>query len=146
MSEPARMPLKSPGSRAAAMLVAAFVFTACTAIALGADDNRIIFPSGTTKAAAPAVGSGGLANTLTLIVALILAGVGGWIVWRNRQTRGVMAGSHLLSIDETRSLGNRQYLVVASYQNKKFLLGVCQGRIDMLAPLNDDAQGPHHRL
>ena len=40
-----------------------------------------------------------------------------------------------LTIDETRSLGSRQYLVVASYQDKKFLLGVCPGRIDLLSAL-----------
>jgi flagellar protein FliO/FliZ len=41
-----------------------------------------------------------------------------------------------LAIDETRSLGNRQYLVVASYEGKKFLIGVCPGRIDMLSSLD----------
>ena len=41
-----------------------------------------------------------------------------------------------LAIDETRSLGSRQYLVVASYEGKKLLLGVCPGRIDLLTPLD----------
>ena len=41
-----------------------------------------------------------------------------------------------LAIAETRSLGNRQYLVVAAYDGRKFLLGVCPGRIEMLAPLD----------
>jgi flagellar protein FliO/FliZ len=41
-----------------------------------------------------------------------------------------------LAVDETRSLGNRQYLVVASYEGKKFLLGVCPGRIEMLSALD----------
>jgi flagellar protein FliO/FliZ len=42
-----------------------------------------------------------------------------------------------LAVEETRSLGNRQYLVVASYQDKKFLIGVCPGRIDLLSALDN---------
>ena len=47
-----------------------------------------------------------------------------------------------LAIQETRSLGNRQYLVVASYEDKKFLLGVTPGRIEMLTPLAAPAALP----
>ena len=43
-----------------------------------------------------------------------------------------------LAVEETRSLGNRQYLVVASYEGKKFLLGVCPGRINLLSALPQD--------
>ena len=73
---------------------------------------------------------------MSLVFGLLLAGAGGWIVWR--KCRGVPVGRDLrsLAIDETRSLGNRQYLVVASYEGKKFLIGVCPGRIDMLSPLD----------
>jgi flagellar protein FliO/FliZ len=42
-------------------------------------------------------------------------------------------------IDETKSLGSRQYLVVASYEGRKLLLGVCPGRIDLLTPLDATA-------
>ena len=45
-----------------------------------------------------------------------------------------------LTVAETRSLGNRQYLVVADYEGRKFLLGVCPGRIDLLSSL--DGSGP----
>ncbi len=41
-----------------------------------------------------------------------------------------------LIISETRMLGNRQFLVVAEYEGKKMLLGVCPGRIDYLTPLS----------
>jgi len=40
-----------------------------------------------------------------------------------------------LHIEETRSLGHRQYLVVAEYEGRRFLLGVCPGRIDYLSGL-----------
>ena len=44
-------------------------------------------------------------------------------------------------VEETRALGNRQYLVVASYEGKKFLLGVCPGQINLLSPLGDESSG-----
>jgi flagellar protein FliO/FliZ len=42
---------------------------------------------------------------------------------------------------ESRPLGSRQYLVVADYDGRKFLLGVCPGSIEMLTPL-DGGQPP----
>jgi flagellar protein FliO/FliZ len=107
-----------------------------SACAFAAGENEIIVP-GASRAQAPAKSSIATSfNSLSLILGAALAGAGGWMVWRNR--RGVPAGRDLraLAVDETRSLGNRQYLVVASYEGKKFLLGVCPGRIDMLAPLD----------
>lgn len=41
-----------------------------------------------------------------------------------------------LVISETRTLGNRQFLIVAEYENRKMLLGVCPGRIDYLSTLS----------
>ena len=43
---------------------------------------------------------------------------------------------------ETRPLGNRQYLVVAAYDEKRYLLGVCPGRIELLAPLETAVAPP----
>lgn len=105
--------------------------------AWAADDNRIIFPGGTGHATEPASAGGGTANLVTLVVALVLAAVGAWLFLRNRRTTGIAREGRSLTIEETRSLGNRQYLVVAAYEDKKFLLGVCPGRIDLLAPLTD---------
>jgi|CXWL01.1.fsa_nt_gi flagellar protein FliO/FliZ len=70
-----------------------------------------------------------------LVAALVLAGAGGWMFWRTRTSPGGAAAVRQLSIAETKSLGNRQFLVVACYEGKKFLLGVCPGRIDLLTPL-----------
>jgi flagellar protein FliO/FliZ len=127
----------------------AFLFARCSCLlwlvlaplAFAADDNKIIFPKGSTTVPAPgAAAAGSVFNTISLIVAFILAGFGAWLFMRNR--RQVTNGRDLshLAVEETRPLGNRQYLVVASYQDKKFLLGVCPGRIDMLAPLHDEAE------
>lgn len=45
-------------------------------------------------------------------------------------------GERKLVISEARTLGNRQFLVVAEYENRKMLLGVCPGRIDYLSTLS----------
>lgn len=82
--------------------------------------------------ASPRSGSSGL-----IITALVMAAAGGWLYWRARRTPGGLPAVRHLAIAETKALGNRQYLVVAAYQNKKFLLGVCPGRIDLLTPLDD---------
>jgi flagellar protein FliO/FliZ len=78
-----------------------------------------------------------------LLGALALAAGGVWWFWRSR-THGSphgLSGKKLL-IEETRSLGNRQYLVVAAYEGRKLLLGVTPGRIKLLCKLTDDEVDP----
>jgi flagellar protein FliO/FliZ len=105
-------------------------------VAFGADDNTVIFP-GASRTEKPAMSASGNAlNSMSLIVGLALAATGGWMVWRHRRGTPVGREQRALAIEETRSLGNRQFLVVASYEGKKFLLGVCQGRIDLLSNLD----------
>jgi flagellar protein FliO/FliZ len=124
------------GSLGAIIGRSAFFF-AFALSAVAADDNKIIYPAGAGSAPAPGLPSGSSVNSITLIIALAIAAIGGWLMWRNRR-RGSAAGvAHALAVEETRSLGNRQYLVVASYEGKKFLLGVCPGRIELLAPLSE---------
>ena len=103
------------------------------------DDAKIIFP-GAASAASSATTGGGL-GSVTLLVGLALAGLGTWLVWRARNGAPVGRDLRTLAIHETRSLGNRQFLVVASYEDKKFLLGVCPGRIDLLVPLGESSTG-----
>jgi flagellar protein FliO/FliZ len=116
----------------------ALVLITSAALAAPSDQNEIIVPAaGATKAAPPVSGSG--MGSLTAVAVILLAGAGAWLLWRGR-TGGMTAMSRApkqLVIEETRSLGNRQFVVVAAYQDKKFLLGVCPGRIDFLAPLTD---------
>ncbi len=121
-------------------VVAALAF-AVAAIAAPTDENQVIVPSGSAvKNPAPIGGAPG-SGLFTLVAVLVLAGAGGWLVWRGRKGNfaTLNRAARQLAIEETRSLGNRQYLVVASYQDKKFLLGVCPGRIDLLSPLHDGA-------
>jgi flagellar protein FliO/FliZ len=106
--------------------------------ARAADDAQVLYPRGTPGAetVAPKTGEGfGFATVLGVV---LLAGAGGWMLWRGKKVTLGGKDQRLLAIDETRPLGNRQYLVVASYEGKKLLLGVCPGRIDLLASLNGD--------
>ena len=86
----------------------------------------------------PATGSSG---SLTWLVALACMAGGAWLFIRNRGTRKATVGG-ALNIAETRSLGNRQYLVVAVCGRKRFLIGVCPGSITMLSALDDSRSGP----
>ncbi len=116
---------------AATLLLAA----ALAGRAVAADDNTVIVP-GASRVEAPAPGAASSLNSVTLVLGLALAAAGGWMVLRHRRGAPVGRTQRALAVDETRSLGNRQYLVVASYEGKKFLIGVCPGRIDLLAPLD----------
>jgi len=73
----------------------------------------------------------------TLIGVILLGGAGAWLYMRGRKIQISGRVVRKLVIDETKSLGSRQYLVVASYEGRKFMLGVCPGRIDMLTPLDE---------
>jgi flagellar protein FliO/FliZ len=78
------------------------------------------------------------ANSYLLFLALAAAAAGGWFLWHQRRARqGGGREARKLSLAETCPLGNRQYLVVADYNGSKFLLGVCPGRIDFLATLDE---------
>lgn len=104
--------------------------------------DTIIYPKASADPAKSAVGRSDDSgrSSLILVVALLLAGAGGWMLFQRRKA-GILGGraARKLQIDETRPLGNRQYLVVADYEGKKFLLGVTPGRIEMLTPLDTKA-------
>ncbi len=72
---------------------------------------------------------------LVLIAALLVAGL-----YFTRSGFGGLGrkvkGERKLVISETRTLGNRQFLIVAEFENRKMLLGVCPGRIDYLSTLS----------
>lgn len=102
---------------------------------VAADDATVFVPK-SSRADAPVKTEGPSLNSISLLLGVALAGVGGWLVLRNRRHPAAGRDQRALAVDETRSLGNRQYLIVASYAGRKFLIGVCPGRIDLLAPLD----------
>jgi flagellar protein FliO/FliZ len=99
---------------------------------------EIIYPRPTPvdNGGAPGRPASGTNPTLPLL-ALGAAAAGGWLLWRQRRTPHGLTGreARKLAVTESRPLGNRQYLVVADYEGRKFLLGVCPGRIDLLSAL-----------
>lgn len=114
---------------------------------LTADSSTVLYPHGAASPHPAPPASGGWSGGMVGVLVVLLGAGGGWMLWQRargatlgRFGRGA-PGAQSLIVAETRSLGNRQFLVVAAYGEKKFLLGVCQGRIDMLAPL-DDGSGP----
>ena len=103
--------------------------------------ETVLYPQGSATAPiavpTPRIDAGYGASTM-LVVALLLAAGGVWVLLRRRSGPGFLAGRvvHKLQIEETRSLGNRQYLVVAVYEGQKLLLGVTPGQIQLLTPLS----------
>lgn len=85
----------------------------------------------------PAPSVGGILPTLGYLTAFaVLAGGGWYLIKRGKLPRPFSkAEGNKLRVLETRLLGNRQFLVVAEYEDAKMLLGVCPGRIDYLTPL-----------
>jgi flagellar protein FliO/FliZ len=61
---------------------------------------------------------------------------GAWLLRNGLPSMQRNRGERKLNITETRGLGARQFLVVAEYENRKVLLGVCPGRIDYLCTLS----------
>ena len=123
--------------RAPAFLLAA-VLAALAPGARAADD--VIYPRTATSAApAESTRAGGNLNLLTGLLAVACAAAGGWLYLRNRRLGpgGLARAERKLTIAESRALGNRQHLVVADYAGRKYLLGVCPGRIELLTPLSD---------
>lgn len=104
----------------------------------GLAQETILYPRSAATAEAPAATRPPGSNATLLLLALAAAAAGGWLLWRQYHSRkGLMTrAASKLSVAETRPLGNRQYLVVADYDGRKFLLGVCPGRIDLLSPLD----------
>lgn len=104
-----------------------------------AKDAEVIYPRSAGASDAPAAaGRESGSNALLIVAALAAAAAGGWMLWRQRTGPAAGGAPRKLVIAESRSLGNRQHLVVAEYDGRKFLLGVCPGRIDLLSPLGRD--------
>ena len=71
------------------------------------------------------------------VAGVVLVGVGIWLWLQRGRMQGRLGAEKLIGIEETKSLGNRQFLVVASCDGRRFLLGVSPGRINTLADLDD---------
>lgn len=100
--------------------------------------NRAQEAGGGTEGARPSPGGGWMP-----IAALLLACAGGWVLWQKRRGLSPLAAANArLSVEETKNLGNRQYLVVARYEGQKFLLGVTPGQIQLISKLDPTKPDP----
>ncbi len=97
--------------------------------------DTILYPRGNAATADESL-SVERSQNWVLICAVLLALGGVWVlVQKRRGALPMKSADKRLVVEETRSLGNRQFLVVADYEGQKFLLGVTPGQIQMLAPL-----------
>lgn len=83
----------------------------------------------------PSSGGGSLQLFFYLLALIGLFGGGMYLLRGGVSLRGRNKGERKLQIAETRMLGSRQFLVVAEYEDRKMLIGVCPGRIDYLCTL-----------
>lgn len=106
-------------------------------------DESIIYPRGpgSREAETPGRPASDGFGWLTSVLALSMAGAGVWLLWRKKQNAVPRAGGRKIQIEETRPMGNRQYLIVARCEGRRFLLGVTPGRIDVVSPLDPAEDG-----
>lgn len=106
--------------------------------------DTLLYPAGgpTADGVAHQTSSG----TSATWVFVILVGLAAAVMWYwRRRSPNPLGRRGNIQIEDTRALGNRQFLVVASCDGRRFLLGVAAGGIQMLSPLDsqddlDDAK------
>jgi len=70
---------------------------------------------------------------------VLLVALGAAAFWYFRRRHPVLPRRRgAIVIEDTRPLGNRQFLVVASCDGRRFLLGVAQGGIRLISPLESE--------
>ena len=105
---------------------------------------QVIVPSTTLPPSRPIPStSGGVQLAIYLCLLIALLGGGSYLM---KNGFGFLQpkskGARKLNVSETRILGNRQFLVVAEYEGRKMLLGVCPGRIELISDLGVTADEP----
>ncbi|WP_404423650.1 flagellar biosynthetic protein FliO [Nibricoccus sp. IMCC34717] len=106
-------------------------------------ENTIIYPKNAQAPAGAARSDEARGPSWLALAAVLLAGAGAWVLWQKKRGTGPLGQmTHKLSVEETKSLGNRQYLVVARYEDQRFLLGITPGQIQLISKLEAAAKEP----
>lgn len=85
---------------------------------------------------------GMVVTILGYIIILGGMGVAAWYLFKRGVIRKPFSSSEgKLKVAESRMLGNRQYIMVVEYEDKKILLGVGPGKIDYLTSLDGYRDG-----
>jgi len=122
------------------LLAAAFALPAGAANSTPASlgDDGVVYPRNSPEAHKLHTSDSAFPMWGMLGLVVVLAGAGVYLLKRGQL--GARAGSAVhqrLAIEETRPLGNKQFLAVAAYGDRKLLLAVCPGRVDFLCRLDD---------
>ena len=111
-------------------------------------DDTLLYPKNSPErpdSAASADDSRG--GTWPLALALLLAAAGAWLLLRRRglPLSRLARSERKIVIEETRSLGGRQHLVLVGCANRRLLIGVSTGQIQLLAEIGESAgSDPDH--
>ena len=106
----------------------------------------VIAPVSTPAPVAPSsLSGGGSVSLLGYVLTIVVLGAAGFTVLLRGGFFGVSWGAaktvRKLRIEESRTVGNRQHLVVAEYEGRRVLLGISPGRIDYLCGLDSEGAG-----
>jgi Flagellar biosynthesis protein, FliO len=95
--------------------------------------DTVISPQGD---GGPGVRDSGMSFPLYTLIATAGLAAGAWLwVRSSRGASRLNAKKASIVIEEVRSLGNRQHLILASCRGRSFLLGVSPGRIETISGL-----------
>lgn len=100
--------------------------------------DTVLYPAdGDARVLGSAAAPADQLSTGWALAGVLLVGAGVWLWLQRTRLPGRNGAEKLIGIEETKSLGNRQFLVVASCDGRRLLLGVSPGRINTLADLDD---------
>jgi len=129
-----------------AVLETAQPMNAADTLSAARSGDTLLYPTGgPTTADSGSSQASSAFSASWIFVGLVGAAAGGVWYWRRRK-QPVLGRRGTIQIEDTRPLGNRQFLVVASCDGRRFLLGVAGNGIQMLSPLDshDDLHDPDH--
>jgi len=103
--------------------------------------DTLIYP---TDAVAPSSAPSAAGGGTWLFVAIVLGATAGFFYWKKLRAAPTRSRTSSLVVEETKALGNRQFLVIAACHGRRFLIGVAPGSIQLLSPLEEEDSDDDH--